>query len=283
MNDTFKLLTAVIIFGTNGFFIRYINAPNETLIMARGLIGALFIVFLMFLNKDYPEFKSIKKNLKYLLASGTLMGLSYIFLFKGYDYSISITTLINNSAPIIALVISAIFLKEKINKKQNICILLVVIGVLLVSGIFETKNETNIASVVFGLISAIGYVFVLLINKKMKDIKPLDRSVIQLFMSFLVILPFAIYKNAIPSSLDQISIIFLISMGMINTGLAYSLYFSAISVLPTSKIAIIGYLEPVIAIVIGTVIFNEQLTILELLGCVLVILAACVSELSANK
>lgn len=279
-DKTIKYLTAVILYGTIGYFLHYVNAASEFVVMCRGLIGSLFILLVMFIKKDLPDLKAIKNNLIYLIVSGVALGLNWVFLFSGYKYSISISSLCNYTAPIMVVVISALFLKEKINRKQMICVLCSFVGILLVSGAFETQESTDMHGFVYGMLAAIGFVVLVLCNRRLKGIKPLDKTVVQLFVSFLTVLPYVLINHSIPTSLDRESILIILMLGIVHTGIAYIFYFGSIDTLPVSKVAILGYIEPVLSIITGVVFFKETLTVFGGVGALMILISALVSEMS---
>ena len=151
--DSILFLLATLIFGTNGLISRYINVSSFFLVACRGLIASIFIFLFLRLQKKTINWASIKANIKDLLLSGLSLGFMLIFLFTGYKYSVSITSLINNMAPIFVIVFSAIIYKEKISKKQILCIAFVLFGVLLVTGVLENKLITSVYSFIFGFLS----------------------------------------------------------------------------------------------------------------------------------
>lgn len=277
---TLMYLAAVIIYGTNGYFLHYINCSSEFVVMCRGLIGSIFILLMMFISKNLPDLKSIKNNLLMLIISGASLGFNWLFLFAGYRYAVAITSLCNYTAPIIVVIISSLYLKEKLKTKQIVCIGIAFIGIVLISGLFDGEISSDIHCFTYGFLAAIGFVILVLCNKRIKDIKPLDKTVVQLFVSFLTVLPVVLTKHYIPASLDTNSLIILIMMGVINTGVAYILYFNSIDTLPAHQIAILGYVEPVLSILIGTIIFKESMTFLGGIGAILILGAALFNEIS---
>lgn len=281
-DKTIKYLFAVILYGTIGYFLHYINAASEFVVMCRGLIGSLFILLVMFIKKDLPDLKAIKNNLLYLVVSGIALGLNWVFLFSGYKYSISISSLCNYTAPIMVVIISALFLKEKIKHKQAVCILCSFVGILLISGIFDSNEATDMNGFVYGMLAAIGFVALVLCNRKLKNIKPLDKTVVQLFASFLTVLPYVLANHSMPTNLDKDSLLLILMLGIVHTGIAYIFYFGSIDTLPVSKVAILGYIEPVLSIITGVVFFKEKLSILGGIGALLILVSAIVSETS-NK
>lgn len=279
---TIKYLTAVIIYGTIGYFLHYVNAASEFVVMCRGLIGSIFIFLVMLIKKDLPNLKQIKNNLLMLVVSGVSLGLNWLFLFAGYRYAVAITSLCNYTAPIIVVIVSATIFREKFNTKQIICVLLAFIGIVFVSGVLDGEIVADIHCFIYGFLAAIGFVITVLCNRRMHDIKPLDRTVVQLFVSFLTISPVVLINSQIPTNLDTNSILILIMMGIVHTGIAYILYFSSIDTLPVHKVAILGYIEPVLSILIGTVIFKENMTFLGGIGAILILVSALMNELSSK-
>lgn len=276
-------LFATIIFGTSGVISRFINLSSFFLVASRGIIASIFIFLFIYISGKRINFISIKNNYQRLLISGVLLGLMWIFLYSGYQYSVSITCLINNMAPIFVIILSSIIYKDKLSSKQIMCVAFVLIGVLLVSGIFEGEMIADGHSFIYGFLSLLCFCFNVIINKSFKDVEPLDRTLVQIFISSIVALIFAIIAKQIPSSIDKTSLIFLIILGCLNTAIAYILYYSSIITLPAYKIAIIGYLEPVISIVLGVLVLHEKMTLLGTIGSIVIIVSTCLSEFVGNK
>lgn len=277
---TFKYLAAVVIYGTIGYFLHFVNAASEFVVMCRGLFGSLFILLVMLLTNKLPDLKSIKNNLLMLIISGIALGFNWIFLFAGYRYAVAITSLCNYLAPIFLVIITTVFMKEKLTTKQIVCIAIAFFGIVLVSGLFDGEISADIHCFIYGLLAALGFVALVLCNKKIKNIKPLDKTVVQLFVSFLTVLPVVLINKQMPTNIDTRSLLIVVMLGVVHTGIAYILYFSSIDTLPASKIAILGYVEPVLSIIIGTVVFKENMSIYGLIGAILILGSALYNEMS---
>ena len=70
----------------------------------------------------------------------------------------------------------------------------------------------------------------------------------------------------------------LLVVGVIYTGLTYALYFGSMDVLKAQSIAILGYLDPVVALLVSALVLHEHMSALGLLGAVLILGAAVGSE-----
>ena len=280
--QTLKYLISVFIFGTIGCFLHYVDADNSFVVLCMDLLGALFIALVLIFKKDKIDFIGIKNNLVLLIISGIAVGLNWIFLFTGYRYLVSLTSLCNYTAPIIVLLISVMFFNEKINYTQVCCIVAAFFGIILISGILSS-NKGDYHAIVFGLLAALCFVVIVLVNKRIKNVKPLEKTAFQLFISALTVLPMVLINHSIPTSIDTRSIIIIIILGLVHMGLAYSLYFDSIYDIPASKIAVLGYVEPVTAVISGVLILKENLNLAVILGALLIIGSSIISELSNVK
>ena len=72
-------------------------------------------------------------------------------------------------------------------------------------------------------------------------------------------------------------------IGLVNTGLAYLLYFSALQKLPAQSVALISYVDPVSALVFSALFLHEAMTPVQILGAVLIIGGAVFGELKGRK
>ena len=78
--------------------------------------------------------------------------------------------------------------------------------------------------------------------------------------------------------LDVPAALLLLAVGLLHTGVAYVLYFGGMDGLRTQSIALLSYIDPVSALVFTAVFLKEPLTLLNLLGALMIIGSAAVSE-----
>lgn len=277
--ERIKYIAAVVLYGTIGMFLRFVELPSELVAMCRGIIGSVFILLFMASRGRRPDKDAIKRNLIWLLLSGVGLGLNWIFLFAAYvKTTVAIASLCNYMAPIIVIVVSPLLLKEKLDKRKMPCVLAALLGIVLVSGVFGGEIGDP-AGVVMGLAAALCFTGIVLCNRKLKDIPALDRSVVQLAVSAITILPYVILHN--PDGIvrpDLRSILIVLMLGILQTGVAYCLYFSGMAYLPVQTIAILGYLEPVVSVFCSAVFLHEKMSVWGWIGAALILLAAVVSE-----
>ncbi len=281
--ERLKYIIAVVLYGTIGMFLRYVSLPSEIVAMCRGLIGSVFIFIYMKVTHREIDRESIKRNKKWLILGGICLGLNWVFLFSAYiKTTVAIASLCNYMAPVIVILIAPFVLHEPLDKRKLPCVFLAFIGIVLVSGVWE-GTIGSVSGIIMGLLGALCFVGVIICNRKLKEISPLDKSLIQLIMSVMVILPFVLTKNiGGPLEIDLRSVLIILMMGIINTGLAYVFYFGGMSTLPVQEVAILGYLEPVVSVLCSVFFLHEHMGVFGWIGTVLVIGATLTSEMMNN-
>ena len=277
--ERIKYIIAVVLYGTIGMFLRHVSLPSEIVAMCRGIIGSTFILLYLKTRGQRIDAEAIRRNLKWLVIGGIMLGLNWIFLFAAYmQTTVAVASLCNYMAPMIVILISPLVLREKQDKRKMPCVVAAFIGIILVSGVLN-GTEGNISGVVMGLAAAACFVAIVICNRKLADINALDKSVIQLAISALTILPYVLLKNrGIMPEWDIRSILIILILGVVHTGIAYCMYFSGMGSLPVQTVAILGYLEPVVSVLCSALFLKEKMSAAGWIGAVLIIGAAVISE-----
>ncbi len=276
------LICAMIIFGTIGVFRRYIPLPSGMIAMARGLIGAVFLAAIMFFGKQKISFNSIKKNIGVLFLLGVFLGFNWILLFEAYRYtSVAVATLCYYMAPVFVIAVSPVLFGERFTKLKLICVAAAIAGMVLVSGVLNEgiKEADEIKGILLGLGAAVLYACIVLLNKKVNDIEAFDKTVVQLGVAGIVLIPYTLLaENASGVEFTPFAVVMLIVVGIIHTGIAYALYFGSIGRLKAQTAAIFSYIDPVVAVVLSVILLGESIGVSGYIGSVLILGAAMLSE-----
>ena len=282
MKEKASMILSMVIFGTIGIFVNYIGLPSGVIAAFRGLTGALVILVVMLLTGRKVDFKAVKKKLPVLLASGAAIGFNWILLFEAYRFTgIPVATVCYYTATIIVVIASAFVFKETLKPKQIICVVVALTGVALVSGVFQS-DSSKITGVLCGLGAAMLYASVMIMNKFMGEVEAYERTVIQLASAGLVVLPYALFTMG-DITFKPKSAILLVVVGVVHTGFAYLLYFGAIKKLKSQTVAILSYIDPASAIILASLVFIQLPTVYELIGVVLIMSAAILSEIRKKE
>lgn len=277
------MIISMTIFGTIGIFVNYIDVPSSIIAVCRGFTGALFLFLFMLLTGKKISFSDIARNFLQLVVTGCLIGINWILLFESYKYiGVANGTLCYYLEPVILVIAAAIIYREKISPVKAVCIAIALAGMVFVSGVFPPSGEAmlNWVGIALGLGAAFFYASVVLLNRSVKDIDSYDMTMVQLFFAALVSLPYVLVTEDITAiSFDAKTVILLLVVGIIHTGFAYALYFGAVRELESQSVAVMSYIDPMVAIVLSMTLLGENMTIWGMLGAVMILGSTLVSEL----
>ncbi|AKL83161.1 YxxF [Bacillus atrophaeus UCMB-5137] len=281
MKSKIQFILSMIIFGTMGLVVRYIDLSSSETALLSSSIGCLFLIFVFIMMKKTIPWKLVKANAYILFLSGIALGGNWIFLYQSYDH----TTLTNATlgyyfAPVFVMILSPFVLKEQLSVKKLVCIGVAIIGMLLIVGNGISASGTDdLLGIFFGLAAAAFYAALMLLNKFIHHMGRLEITIIQLGLTALLLLPYVFFTEGFGIfGVSGSSVPFIIILGIVNTGIGFWLFFSGMQKFKGQSIAMLSYVDPFVAILISAIILQEQMTIVQMLGGALLLGSTFVSE-----
>ena len=274
----------MIIVGTLGIFLEYVNLPSSVVACVRSVIGTIILLPVVLLSKSKLNIELLKKNAVYLMASGAALGFNWIFLFEAYEYTtVAVATLCYYMAPVFVIILSPIVLKEKLSIVNIICTVCAVIGAVFISGV-AGEGGTDIRGIAFGLVAAVLYCSIVLLNKKIKGLSSIERTFTQLAVSAVVMLIFvSVKENVTTLEFTLKNVLILLVLGVVHTGIVYLLFFSAVGKLPSQTSSVLSYVDPITAIVLSSVFLNQKMNNLQIVGTFLILGSVFINEVLKTK
>lgn len=278
-----KYFTALLLFGSNGIVASFIHLSSYEIVLLRTFIGSMLLIAIFFLTRNKLTFYKYKRDSIFLVISGIAMGTSWMFLYEAYaQIGVSIASLCYYCGPVIVMALSPLLYKEKLTAFKLLGFASVLIGIFLVNGnAFDESG--NLWGIFCGLMSAVMYSAMVICNKKAKRIEGIENATLQLFVSFLTVFIFVLFKQGLTIHFTSDDIIPITILGLFNTGIGCYFYFSSIGNLPVQTVAVCGYIEPLSAVIFSVVFLKETLLISQIIGAVLIISGAILSEVFAQK
>jgi len=284
--NTAKLLmaAAMFIFGTLAPFVRNIGVSSGELALYRAVLAAALVGAFLLITRQKLSLGSIRKELLLLLLSGVAMGINWIFLFEAYKYTtVSVATLSYYFAPVIVMVVCPVLFREKLTGKQILCFVMATGGLVLITGT-AGGGRKDLLGIAFGLAAAALYATVMLLNKFIRGVTGLHRTFIQFISAIVVLVPYVALTGGFTlGSLDGTGWTSLLVVGLVHTGITYCMYFSALKELPGQKVAILSYIDPLVAVLVSVIWLSEAITAAQILGGILILGFTLWSELPARK
>ena len=285
-----KIIIAMLIWGSLGIFIRNIPLLSSSeIVLARVVLGGIFLMIVFLAKGKRPSKGSIKKTLPFLALSGILMGFNWMFLFESYRYTtVSMATVAYYCAPIVVMIASPFMLKEKLTIYKIFGVAMAMAGLICITGNLY-GGDNPVKGLGYGLMAATLYASVTLLNKKVStipniSISGIEITLIQLVSAGVVILPYTLITHqgawVLPAGFGLFC---LFVVGIIHTGVALYLYFSSMQVLSGQSAALCSYIDPASALIFSAIILAERMTTLQLLGAILVLGGAAFGEFYKSK
>lgn len=283
-SSKFLMATAMFIFGTLAPFVRNINVSSGELALYRALMAILLVGGFLAVTKQKLSVSGIKKELILLLLSGGAVGINWILLFEAYRYTtVSVATLSYYFAPVIVMMVCPLLFKERLTGKQILCFVMSTAGLVLITGT-SGGGSSDLLGIVFGFGAALFYASVMLLNKFIKGITGLHRTFIQFLSAIAVLVPYVICTSGFTlPELDNTGWLSLLIVGLVHTGITYCMYFSALKELPGQKVAILSYIDPLVAVLVSVVWLKEAITVSQIIGGLLILGFTLWSELTPDK
>ena len=286
MNPKIKIVISMLIYGSLGLFVTQLAIPTAEIVFVRAALGCLAL-FLVLVASGKNKEKVPVGSFIILLLLGALIGINWLLLFDAYKYTyVSTATLIYYIQPILVIILSALFLKEKLTSRKLVGVVFAIVGMILINGIQLGGSDPK-RGFILSLWAAILYAIIVFINKANKKLAKIDGLVltdIQMFGAALVMAfyTFTNYHGEF-AHLDKKSIIIMIILGIVHTALAYYLYFTSIKHVDGQSLAVLGYIDPASALLFSALFLHERLTIMQWIGAILILGGALYSQIKAKK
>ena len=280
-------LISSITFGLLPFFSIPVKAQgmsSETLMFYRFLFSIIIYGLYLFFRK--ANFRISKKNIRdIILIGGAGYGLTGLTLVSSYDYIPSgIGTTIGFQFPVMISIFMWLFYKERLQRSIYISLVLSLLGVFLLSYSPEHGMVSGYGIFLLTITNLMYSMYIIGVNKSsMKDI---DSSVLTFYVitiSMILCLGLSLIRGTlipIPSLEAAGSILF---MSLLSTIIANLTLILAIKSIGSTITALLSPLEPVTAIIIGIIVFNENINIQIFTGVIIIILSVILIVLNQKK
>jgi drug/metabolite transporter (DMT)-like permease len=268
-----NLAVAMAIAGTVGAFVTEAGVDPVTTVFWRCLFGALFLCAWCLLRGYLPDRSLSWGRLARAGLCGVCMVLSWTAFFAGFaKTSIAVMTILYHIQPFFVVLIGVLFLKERITADQIAWMAAAFIGVVLASGMVVSGNPVT-ATWMIGVAMALGgaflYAVVTILAKGLGEQRPEITVLCQTVVGVVMLAPFANFSGDIALA----SWGWLVGIGVLHTGIAYVMMFSAYPRLTTPVIGVLTFIYPVVAIIIDWAIYGHPIGIAQGVGIALIAVA----------
>lgn len=262
--------------------LKAVGFPVDTTLVYRFSFAALFIGIYLVIKQE--SFKVSFRELLTLMALGCLFAMSSEFLFIGYDYATpGIASTILFVFPVFVALIMVFFFKEKISKGTVWSLFITVCGIFALST-KEAFLDINPLGVLFSLLSALSYALYIVVVNKAK-IAASGTRITFYSLSFSAV--FYLLKSLIIGETlavhDSKIILKIVVFALVTTVVSVTSLVYAIQLIGSTPTAILGALEPIVAVCISVILFGEKLTAGLFAGIFLILLGVIINIISDSR
>ena len=286
INPFFILIIGAIAIAFSPIFVRFSDVDPIMTAFYRIFISLPFFLFFSSFNiiekVKFPEFNN---SYVIFLVSGIFFALDLIC----WHWSIKLTTVskatfLSNLAPIVVIIFSLIFLKEKFSKFFYLAALLSMVGMLMLLGESFKFNKSQFIGDLLGVLTAVWYgsyiVTISQLRKKYNSTSIMFLSgIVTAIILFIVSILFE--QSLFPQSLFTIAIIFL--LGFICQFMGQSFITYSLAYLSASLSSLCLLIQPIAATVLAYFFFQEKLTTIQFFGSALILIGIYIARTKYEK
>lgn len=272
------ILAAGSLWGSMGLFVRVYNARglqsmDIVAIRAMATVIAMF-AFMIFFRRELLRIRL--RDLWCFLGTGigSIVFFNYCYFKTISLTSMSVAAVLLYTAPAIVMVLSRILFGERFTVRKVTALVMTFVGCIFVTGIIGDAVSLNAAGILTGLGSGLGYALYSIFSRY-----AIDRGYHSLTISFYTFLVAAVttlpFINGAGIWSVTVSsggmIAFFLVFGVISTVLPYTLYNYGLNTMENGRASIIASVEPLVATLLGIVIFHEKMSLGGVAGMALIL------------
>jgi drug/metabolite transporter (DMT)-like permease len=288
------VLGAASLWATFGIFAKYLYAAGYTPLelasvrAAVAFVGVALIALRALRTRRVAQLLPARRALLFFAAYGVLgfalFELIFLLALERTDISIGVALLY--TAPAFVVILSALIWRERIGALRVIALIMVLLGVILVTGtagaLARGTATLPLPALLLGLAAGFGYALYTLFSKVSTGRYGTGASLFWSFFFAMIALgvvapPF----EPLLRSPEHIPV--LIALGIVPTILPYALFLAALKLMRASSAAMLASIEPVVAALLAALFLGERLDALQAVGIALVVAAAIIVARSGES
>lgn len=286
INPFFILIIGAIAIAFSPIFVRFSDVDPIMTAFYRIFISLPFFLFFSSFNIiEKVKFPQFNNSYVIFLVSGIFFALDLIC----WHWSIKLTTVskatfLSNLAPIVVIIFSLIFLKERFSKFFYLAALLSMVGMLMLLGESFKFNKSQFIGDLLGVLTAVWYgSYIVTISQLRKKYNSTSIMFLSGIVTAIILLIVSILfeQSLIPQSLFTITIIFL--LGFICQFMGQSFITYSLAYLSASLSSLCLLIQPIAATVLAYFFFQEKLTTIQFFGSALILIGIYIARTKYEK
>lgn len=279
--------SAAVLWGGIGVIINALDQIgfSSLQIVALRAVSATLMLLSCLLVKEPGLLKIEIGDIKYFIGTGILSiaFFNWCYFTAIKQISLSVAVILLYTGPAFVVLMARIFFGEPFTKSKMAALVLTLLGCAMVVELIPIQiDAVSWYGILAGLGSGFGYALYSIFGKvAQRKYSTLTILFYTFLLASLAMVPFSGLFNAgnIQLLYQEDAILWTLSLGFFPTVLAYLLYTEGLSSIEAGRASITALLEPVAATLLGVLLFNEWLSIVQVAGIVLVVMSVMLIQL----
>ncbi len=292
MNRIFPYIliaTGASLWGLIAFFVKGLSdfgfSPME-IVAIRVTYAALILLILGFFSFRNQMKLNKAADIRLFIGTGILSIVFFNFCYFTTisQMNISIAVILLYTSPAFVTVLSFIFLKESLTLTKIVAVIGTIIGCILIAGISTGDSNITTLGIITGLGSGLGYALYTIFGKfALEKYQPFTITMYTFLIAAIALIPTTQLWEKMDLILNPYVLFYGIGLAFFPTVLAFILYTRGLEKIEGSKAAIIATVEPVVATMLGVLLYGERLGAIQIAGALLILCSVIIVNISFRK
>ena len=287
---TAAILAAGCLWGFMGLFRRYMGevgfSASDLIVLRCGIAALCFGLTLLFTGRG--QFRIRLRDCWCFLGSGIVSLLFFTFCyFQAMNYmSLSAAAILLYTAPAIVTLLSALLFRERLTGTKMLAVVLAFLGCALVSGLGAGDMALSAVGILYGLGAGFGYAMYSIFARYALE-RGYSSNTINFYSCLLAAIGAALIWGvdgvfeSVTASTQNLGLA--LGAGVLTCFLPYLLYTYGLTGMETGRASIMASVEPVVATLVGAVVFRESMSVLSYAGVALVLSAVVLLNVKTKR
>ncbi|MFV8270852.1 EamA family transporter [Flavobacterium sp. GT2N3] len=261
------------------------TTPEVTIAQfAYGITGMLLINMFQKAKKGNDVVKASKKNISQLMLAGTSLGMTSIFYYLAVKYiPVSIGIVLLMQTVWMGVIFEMILEKKRPSTQKIVSVVIVLIGTALATNLIQSKVELDWRGVLLGLMAATSFTTTMFTaNRIATHVSSAQRSLFMLLGGAVIVTGFAIATQTTAFNFE----IFMkwgIILALFGTIIPPLLFNAGFPLTGIGLGSIVSALELPVSVLMAYFLLSEQVSLVQWIGIVLIILAIVMMNVNLKK
>lgn len=292
-NGTLLIILAGIFWGSMGIFVRGLTSltgfTSIQIVCVRLVVAAVFFSIILW-KKDRRGFRISKKDIPLFLGLGlcSILFFSTCYFTAIRMMTLSVAAILLYTSPIWVMLMSIVLFHEKMNRNKLLALIISFLGCIFVSGIGSGDSIVTPLGILIGLCSGLGYGLYSILGTI--ALRKYSSYTVTTY-TFVIAAIGSLFVCSFPDLWHKITVceskpylcFFIVLTGLITAVIPFLLYTLGLEHVEASRAAILATIEPMVATLIGVLVFHEYLTFLSTLGILCILAAIVMLNMPHNK